>query len=178
MKRTLPAIRHPHEVIPGARRELCGRKRLGRARNSQLVSRTTTGCSAGRLRTTSACAERFRAFADYSAARGVRFEYARHLVDAADAGNAVAVMLVDTSSAALTLRMGARRTMITSKPVSVAALIAGFLLGAVSAQPKLRHARAELADTRHLAEHDSLTGLLNRTGAHSYYHRRTTAGQY
>jgi len=68
--------------------------------------------------------------------------------------------------------------MTTSKPVSVAALIAGFLLGAVSAQPKLRHARAELADTRHLAEHDSLTGLLNRTGAHSYYHRRTTAGQY
>jgi diguanylate cyclase (GGDEF)-like protein len=60
---------------------------------------------------------------------------------------------------------------------AAAALIAGFLLGAVCAWPKLRRTRTELASARWLAEHDPLTGLPNRAGAQRRHQLRVAAGQ-
>jgi diguanylate cyclase (GGDEF)-like protein len=59
---------------------------------------------------------------------------------------------------------------------AASALIAGFLLGAICAWPKLRGMRTELAATRWLAEHDPLTGLPNRACAQRHHELQVAAG--
>ena len=67
--------------------------------------------------------------------------------------------------------------MSTATPATASALIAGLLLGTVSARPKLRRIRAELADTRRLAEQDALTGLPNRAGAQRHLRLAAATGR-
>jgi diguanylate cyclase (GGDEF)-like protein len=55
-------------------------------------------------------------------------------------------------------------------------LIGGFGLGGVCTRPRFRRLRAELEAARWLAEHDPLTGLLNRAGAQRYYDAQIAAG--
>ena len=67
--------------------------------------------------------------------------------------------------------------MSTATPATASALIAGLLLGTVSARPKLRRIRAELADIRRLAEQDALTGLPNRAGAQRHLRLAAATGR-
>jgi diguanylate cyclase (GGDEF)-like protein len=62
-------------------------------------------------------------------------------------------------------------------PATVTALITGVVLCAVCTCPKLRQMRTQLAAARWLAEHDPLTGLANRSGAHRHHRREITAGR-
>jgi diguanylate cyclase (GGDEF)-like protein len=67
--------------------------------------------------------------------------------------------------------------MTAAKPATATVFIAGLFLGAVSARPKLRRVRTELAHTRRQAEHDPLTGLPNRAGAQRHRHLAAVAGR-
>lgn len=67
--------------------------------------------------------------------------------------------------------------MTATTPATASVFIAGLFLGAVSARPKLRRVRTELAHSRRLAEHDPLTGLHNRAGAQRHRHLATVAGR-
>ncbi|WP_344657295.1 GGDEF domain-containing protein [Catenulispora subtropica] len=55
-------------------------------------------------------------------------------------------------------------------------LACGYVLGRLRARARCRRLRLDLAMARHLAEHDSLTGLMNRSGAQHFYETRTAAG--
>ena len=48
-------------------------------------------------------------------------------------------------------------------------LTSGYTLGRFCSRSRCRRLRTALTTARHLAEHDPLTGLLNRTGAQSFY---------
>ena len=60
---------------------------------------------------------------------------------------------------------------------SALALIGGFILGIRLARSRLRRLRAELVAARWLAEHDPLTGLLNRAGAQRHHAQQVAAGK-
>lgn len=55
--------------------------------------------------------------------------------------------------------------------------IAGFVLGSVSAWPRIRLLRTEVVRARHLAEHDPLTELPNRCGAQRHFRSQAAAGR-
>lgn len=57
----------------------------------------------------------------------------------------------------------------------VAMLACGYVLGRLCARTRCRRLRTDLASAQWLAEHDSLTGLLNRSGAQRYYETRAAA---
>jgi diguanylate cyclase (GGDEF)-like protein len=54
---------------------------------------------------------------------------------------------------------------------------AGFGLGCLVAWPHVRRMRTEVADARHLAVHDPLTGLPNRAGAQRHHRLQGAAGR-
>jgi diguanylate cyclase (GGDEF)-like protein len=56
-------------------------------------------------------------------------------------------------------------------------LVCGYLLGRICARSRSRRLRTDLAAARWLAEHDQLTGLLNRAGAEHHYETETAAGR-
>jgi diguanylate cyclase (GGDEF)-like protein len=56
-------------------------------------------------------------------------------------------------------------------------LTAGSLFGGVRVQSRFRQLRAELVAARWSAEHDPLTGLLNRVGVQRHYEAQVVAGR-
>ncbi|NUP48425.1 MAG: GGDEF domain-containing protein, partial [Catenulispora sp.] len=52
----------------------------------------------------------------------------------------------------------------------------GYLLGHHRSRARCHRLRADLAAARHLAEHDALTGLVNRAGAQRYYEAQAASG--
>ncbi|MFL6110480.1 MAG: diguanylate cyclase domain-containing protein [Catenulispora sp.] len=61
--------------------------------------------------------------------------------------------------------------------LAAAMLIFGCLLGRACARFRCRRLRTDLATAQRLAEHDPLTGLLNRAGAERHYETQTAAGR-
>ncbi|MBW8817383.1 MAG: GGDEF domain-containing protein [Streptomyces sp.] len=61
--------------------------------------------------------------------------------------------------------------------LAAAMLICGHLLGRICVRSRCRRLRNDLATAQWLAEHDLLTGLLNRAGAERHYETQTAAGR-